>query len=82
MNHINDQAVTPLPGCRPGHHLARQSALRVAYGPGLGHAAAAVAVRVANYLAMIFIAGYARYSGASSTFYALSKGSTTSCRRC
>ena len=49
---------------------------------GLGYAAAAEVVRVANYLAMIFVAGYARDSGASSTFDAVSKGSTTSCRRC
>ena len=35
---------------------------------GLGHAAAAEVVRVANYVAIIFIAGYARDSGATSTF--------------
>ena len=49
---------------------------------GLGHAAAAAVVRVANYLAMIFEANYARDSGASSTFDALLKGSKPSCRRC
>ena len=56
--------------------------LGLGLGLGLGHAAAAAVVRVANYLAMIFVAGYARDSGASSTFDAVSKGSTASCRRC
>ena len=35
---------------------------------GLGHAAAAEVVRVANYVAMIFVAGNARDSGAGRTF--------------
>ena len=49
---------------------------------GLGHAAAAEVVRVANYVAMIFVADCARDSGAGSTFYALSRDSTAPCRRC
>ena len=42
---------------------------------GLGHAAAAEVVRVANYVAMILVAGYASDSGATSTFYAECKDS-------
>ena len=43
---------------------------------GLGHAAAAEVARVANYVAIIFIAGYARDSGARSNFYAECKDSS------
>ena len=43
---------------------------------GLGHAAAAEVVRAADYVAIILIAGYARDSRATSTFYAQCKNST------
>ena len=74
----------PLLDLRHASGLAARAmrCLFLSLGLGLGHAAAAAVVRIANYLAMIFIAGYARFSGASSTFDAVSKGSTTSCRRC
>ena len=42
---------------------------------GLGHAAAAEVARVANYVAIIFVAGRARESGATSTFDAACKDS-------
>ena len=42
---------------------------------GFGRAAAAEAMRVANYIAMIFIADYARDTGATSTFDAECKDS-------
>ena len=47
---------------------------------GLGHAAAAEVVRVANYVAIIFIAGYACDSGAGSTFDTACKDSAAPCR--
>ena len=47
---------------------------------GLGHAAAAEMARVANYIAIIFIAGYARDSGARGTFDAECKDSNAPCR--
>ncbi len=42
---------------------------------GFGHAAAAEGMQVANYIAMIFVAGYARNSGAAGTFDAACKDS-------
>ena len=42
---------------------------------GFGHAAAAEGMQVANYVAMIFVAGYARNSGATGTFDAACKDS-------
>ena len=74
----------PLLDLRHASGLAARAmrCLFLGLGLGLGHAAAAAVVRVANYLAMIFVAGYARDSGVSSTFDAVSKGSTASCRRC
>ena len=47
---------------------------------GLGHAAVAEAARVANYVAMILVAGHARDSGAGSTFDTACKDSTAPCR--
>ena len=46
----------------------------------LGHAAASEVVRVANYVAIIFVVGHARDSGAGSTFDTACKDSTASCR--
>ena len=47
---------------------------------GLGHAAAAEAIRVANYAAMIFVAGCASGTGATSTFDTACKDSAAPCR--
>ena len=47
---------------------------------GLGHAAATEAMRVVNYIAMIFVAGYALDTGATSTFDTQCKDSAASCR--
>ena len=56
----------PLLDLRHASGLAARAVGRLVLG--LGHAAAAEVVRVANYVAMIFVAGCARDSGAGSTF--------------
>ena len=70
----------PLMDLRHASGLAARAMGRLVLG--LGHATVAEVARVANYVAMIFVAGCARNSGAGSTFDAISKGSTASCRRC
>ena len=56
----------PLLDLRHASGLAARATGRLVLG--LGHAAAAEVVRVANYVAMIFVAGCVRDSGATSTF--------------
>ena len=56
----------PLLDLRHAGGLAARATGRLVLG--LGHAAAAEVVRVANYVAMIFVAGCVRDSGAGSTF--------------
>lgn len=68
----------PLLDLRHASGLAARAMGRLCLG--LGHAAAAEVVRVANYVAIIFIAGYARDSGAKSTFDAACKDSSAPCR--
>ena len=63
----------PLLDLRHAAGLAVRATGRLALG--LGHAAAAEVVRVANYIAMIFIADRARNSGAKGTFNAECKDS-------
>ena len=63
----------PLLDLRHAAELAVRATSRLVLG--LGHAAAAEVVRVANYVAMIFVAVRARDSGATSTFDAACKDS-------
>ena len=63
----------PLLDLRHASRLAARAMGRLFLG--LGHAAASEVVRVANYVALIFIAGYARDSGATSIFYTKCKDS-------
>ena len=68
----------PLLDLRHASGLAARAMGRLVLG--LGHAAAAEVVRVANYVAIIFVAGRARESGARSTFDAACKDSSAPCR--
>ena len=61
----------PLLDLRHASGLAARAMGRLVLG--LGHAAAAEVARIANYIAMIFVAGCARDSGATSTFYTACK---------
>ena len=69
-----DGVLQPLLDLRHASGLAARAMGRLFLG--LGHAAAAEVARVANYVAIIFIAGYARDSGARSNFYAECKDSS------
>lgn len=68
----------PLLDLRHASGLAARAMGRLVLG--LGHAAGAEVKRVADYIAMIFVAEYERKSGARSTFDTAYKGSAAPCR--